>query len=205
MSGSPSIVFTRKAVEVQTFIQNSENICKSIVGIDASQFYPFSMYQEKPTGLYTRWKFDSDSQKLGIINEGNLSTWLYRTYNRSVLIALLKVATQLEQLKKKVDCFNVDGFFARCKNIWSNGLILSFLCMSGSKSRHFRGRDPEKTHKTGLSRRKGKKDTKLLRYGNVTGWTTSKMMNPCKNIFDESVKNNFPSSYFCYKNLYLLR
>ena len=63
MTGGPSLVFTRKAVLDQTYIRNTENICKSIVGIDASQFYPFSMCQEMPTGLYTRWDFDSDSQK----------------------------------------------------------------------------------------------------------------------------------------------
>ena len=63
MTGGPSIVFTRKAVVDQTYIRNSENICKYIVGIDASQLYPFSICQEMATGLYTRWEFDSDSQK----------------------------------------------------------------------------------------------------------------------------------------------
>ena len=62
MTGGPSIVFTRKAVVDQTYIRNTENICKSIVGIDASQLYPFSMCQEMPTGLYIRWEFDSDSE-----------------------------------------------------------------------------------------------------------------------------------------------
>ena len=37
MFGGPSIVFTRKAVFEQTYIRNSENICKQIVGINASQ------------------------------------------------------------------------------------------------------------------------------------------------------------------------
>ena len=43
MVGRPFIVFTRKAVVDETFIRNSEIICKSIVGIDASQLYPYSM------------------------------------------------------------------------------------------------------------------------------------------------------------------
>ena len=51
MTGGPSIVFKRKAVVDQTFIRNSENICKSIVGIHACQLYPFSMCQEMPTGI----------------------------------------------------------------------------------------------------------------------------------------------------------
>ena len=38
MTGGPSIVFIRKVVLDQTYIRNSENICKSIVGVDISQF-----------------------------------------------------------------------------------------------------------------------------------------------------------------------
>ena len=45
MVGSPSIVFTRKAVVDETFVRQSSNLCKSIVGIDASQVYPYSMCQ----------------------------------------------------------------------------------------------------------------------------------------------------------------
>ena len=53
MVSGPSIVFTRKAVVNDTLVQDSANVCKSIVGIDASQLYPLSMCQEMPTGLYT--------------------------------------------------------------------------------------------------------------------------------------------------------
>ena len=61
MVGGPSIVFTRKAVLDETFIQDSTNLCKNFVGIDASQLYPFSMCQAMPTGLYTRWELDLES------------------------------------------------------------------------------------------------------------------------------------------------
>ena len=61
MVGGPCVVFTRKAVVDETFITI---LCKSIVGIDASQLYPYSMCQPIPTGLYTRWNYDSESQKL---------------------------------------------------------------------------------------------------------------------------------------------
>ena len=62
MTGGPSIVFTRKANADKTFIRRSNNICKAIVGIGASQLYPFSMCQVMPNGLYTRWEFDSNLQ-----------------------------------------------------------------------------------------------------------------------------------------------
>ena len=62
--GGPSIVFTRKVVVDETFIHKSTNLFKSIVGKDASQLYTYSMCQPMPTGLYTRWNYDSESQKL---------------------------------------------------------------------------------------------------------------------------------------------
>ena len=49
--GGPSIGFTRKAVVNETFIRKSTNLCKSIVGIDANQLYPFSMCQPMPNGF----------------------------------------------------------------------------------------------------------------------------------------------------------
>ena len=61
--GGPSIVFTRKSVVDDTFIRKSANICKSIVGIDASQLYPYLMCQSMPTGVYTRWDFDSETSR----------------------------------------------------------------------------------------------------------------------------------------------
>ena len=54
MVGGPSLVFTRKAVVDENFIRKSSNLCKSIVCIDASQLYPYSMSQPMPTGLHTR-------------------------------------------------------------------------------------------------------------------------------------------------------
>ena len=63
MVGGPSIVFTRKAKVDETFIRNSRNICKTSVGNDASQLYPSSMCQPMPTGQYTRWEYDTESNR----------------------------------------------------------------------------------------------------------------------------------------------
>ena len=63
MVGGPSIVFTRKAVVDETFIRKSSNLCKSILGIDANQLYPYSMCQPMPTELYTRWEYDSETER----------------------------------------------------------------------------------------------------------------------------------------------
>ena len=61
--GGPSIVFTRKAVVDETFIRKSSNLCKSIVGVDASQLHPYPMCQPMPTGLYTRWEYESETMR----------------------------------------------------------------------------------------------------------------------------------------------
>ena len=61
MVGGPSIVFTREVVVDETFVRKSSNLCKFIVGIDTNQLYPYSMYQPMPTGLYTRWEYNSET------------------------------------------------------------------------------------------------------------------------------------------------
>ena len=58
LDGGPSIVFTRKAVVEETHIRTS------IVGLDATQHYPYPMCQPMPTGHYTRYEFNADLQRL---------------------------------------------------------------------------------------------------------------------------------------------
>ena len=116
MTGGPSIVFTRKAIVDQTYIRNTENICKSIVGIDASQLYSFSMCQEMPTGLYTRWEFDSDSQKFKARqNKSRKFENMVMSYLQSQRPNCTSESYYTTGTQKKIDCFNVDGFCDHCK------------------------------------------------------------------------------------------
>ena len=48
------IVLTRTEVVDENFIRESTNICKSIMGIDANQIYPYSICQPMPTDLRTQ-------------------------------------------------------------------------------------------------------------------------------------------------------
>ena len=118
MTGGHSIVFTRKAVVYETFIRDSSNICKSIVGIDASQLYPFSMCQDMPTGLYTRWEFDTDMQKFKARHNRtrNFENMVMSFYQES------RPECKIESFftsgkQKKIDCFNVDGYCDHCKTV----------------------------------------------------------------------------------------
>ena len=119
MVGEPSIVFTRKAVVDETFIRNSRNLCKSIVGIDASQLYPSSMCQPMPTGLHTRWEYDTESNRFK--PQQNKS----RNFENKVIsyFQRQKLDCKIESFyttgtQKKIDCFKVDGFCAHCKSVF---------------------------------------------------------------------------------------
>ena len=118
MVGGTSIVFTRKAVVDETFTQNSGNICKSSVVIDANQLYPYSMFQPMPTGLYTRWKFDKESirykpqQNKSRNFENMVMSYFQRQRPDCKIESFYTTGTQ-----KKIDCFKVDGLCAHCKTM----------------------------------------------------------------------------------------
>ena len=63
MVSGPSEVSTRKAVVDEIHICNFTIGCKSIVGIDTSQIYPYSTCQPMLTRLITRYEFDADLQR----------------------------------------------------------------------------------------------------------------------------------------------
>ena len=117
--GGPSVVFTRKAVVDETFIRKSTNLCKSIVGIDASQLYPYSMCQPMPTGLYTLWDFDSETSRF--IPRQNKT----RSFENMVMsyFQSTRPDCKLESFfttcrQKKIDCFSVDGFCPHCNTVF---------------------------------------------------------------------------------------
>ena len=119
LAGGHSIVFTRKTVVDETFIWNSGNICKSIVGIDASQLYPYSMCQSMPTGLYTRWEYDAESnrfkpqQNKSRVFEMMVMSYFQRQRPDCKIESFHTTGTQ-----KKIDCFKVDGFCALRKTVF---------------------------------------------------------------------------------------
>ena len=117
--GGRSIVFTRKAVVDETFFRKSTNLCKFIVGIDASQLYPYSMCQPMPTGLYAPWDFDSETSNF--IPQQNMtrsfkymvSSYFQRTRPDCEIESFFTTARQ-----KKIDCFSVDGLCFHCNTVF---------------------------------------------------------------------------------------
>ena len=128
--GGPSIVFTRKAVVDETFIRKSANICKSFVGTDASQLYPCSMCQPMPTGLYTRWDFDSETNRLTSRQnktrsfENMVMSSFQRTRPECVIERFFTTGRQ-----KKIDFFSVDGFYSHCNTVFKAMVCFYYFCV----------------------------------------------------------------------------
>ena len=119
MVGGPSIVLTRKTVINETFIWNSGIICKPIVGIDASQLCPYSLCQPMPRGLYTRWEYDTESnrckpqQNKSRNFENMVESYYQRQKPDCKIESFYTTGTQ-----KKIDCFKADGFCTDCNTVF---------------------------------------------------------------------------------------
>ena len=117
--GGPFIVFTRKTVVDETSMGKSTNICKSIVGIDASQLYPYAMCQPMPTGLYMRWDNDSETSRFTPRQnkthrfENMVISYFQRTRPDCKTQSFYTTGRQ-----KKIDGFSVDGFCSHCNTVF---------------------------------------------------------------------------------------
>ena len=119
MVGGPSIVFTRKAVVDETFNRKSSILCKSFVGIDVSQLYPYSMCQPMPTGLYTRCEHDSEISRFTARQNKS------RSFENTVLSYFqhsrpdCKIESNITTSRqKKNDCFSVDEICYHCNTVF---------------------------------------------------------------------------------------
>ena len=127
--GGPSIVFTRKAVVDETFIRKSTNLLKSILGIDASQLYPYSMCQPMPAGLHTRWDLDSETsrftprQNKTRSSENMVMSFFQRTRPECEIESFFTTGRQ-----KKIDSFSFDGFGSHCSTVFEAMICFYHFC-----------------------------------------------------------------------------
>ena len=119
MVGGLSIVFTRKAVVDETFIRKTSNLCKSVVVIDASQLFPYSMWQPMPTGLYTRWEYHSETKRLTARqNKSRSSEKMVMSYFQQSRPDCKIKSNVTTGRQKKIDCFSVHGNFYHCNTVF---------------------------------------------------------------------------------------
>ena len=132
--GRPSLVFTRKVFVDETHIHKSINVCKSTIGIDASQTYPCSLCQAMPTRQHTKYEFDADLQRL------KPRQTKFRRFENMVLLYFQRMLPDCRNknfyttgTQKNTDCFNADGFCGFFSTVFeARGLFLLILILSGS-------------------------------------------------------------------------
>ena len=117
--GGPSIVFTRKAVVDEFFILKSSNLCKSIVGIGASQLYPYSTCQPMPTGFYTRREYDLETMRFTARQNKSRSfeNMVLSYFQRSQPVCKIE-SNVTSGRQKNFDCSSVDGICYHCNTVF---------------------------------------------------------------------------------------
>ena len=171
MVGGPSIGFTRKVVVDKTFIRNSGKFCKSFVGIDASQLYPYSMCQPMPTGLYTRRQCDEESnrfkpqQKNCRIFENMVMSYFQRQRPDCEIESFYTTATQ-----KKIDCFKVDGFCTHCNTVFEAMGCFYLYCPRQEARSSLTEKEIERGHKKREMDQMRKQYIKEKEYNVVEMW-----------------------------------
>ena len=117
LTGGPSIIFNRYAKAGLTKMENSENVCKSIIGIDATQLYPFSMMQDMPTSHYVKWEFSEESSKFHPRRNAKcrFEQMVLEFYQRKNPHCFFQ--SQFNGRQKKFGRFSVDGYCAHCLTV----------------------------------------------------------------------------------------
>ena len=103
--------FDTDAIAGETKHRYAENLCKTIVGIDANQLYPFSMCQDMPTGLYTRWEIDARKKKfIPIQNWRRRFENMVMDHLQNTRPDCMIQSNHTTKIQHKYDNFDVDGF-----------------------------------------------------------------------------------------------
>ena len=185
MAGGPSIVSTRKAVADETFIRKSTNLCNSIVVIVASQLYPYSMCQPMPTGLCTRWNYDTESQKIKPRqNETRSFENMVLSYFQQSRPECKIESNVTTGRQKKIDCFSVDGICYHCNTVFEAMGCYFQYCPCQEARPSLTGNDIMRGIKRDnntkcVKKISNRKDTKLLKCGSASGGN-----------YDATVKNH---------------
>ena len=116
----PSFVFTRNVLFDETIIRKLLNICKSIVGIDASQLYSSQCVNICPQVCTRDGSLTPICRilKLDIIELTTLRPLLCFLTRKQDQYVKLKAFLRLEN-RRKIDCFNVDGYCDHPKTVFA--------------------------------------------------------------------------------------
>ena len=101
-----------------------------MVGIVASELCPYSMSQDLPTGLYTRWDYDEETQKFKASHnrirtfENMVISYFQATRPDCKIESYYATGTQ-----KKNDCFSVDGYCNHVRLSLKQWVVISIFSL----------------------------------------------------------------------------
>ena len=117
--GGPSIVFNRYAKVGETFIGDTNNLCWNILGIDASQLYPFAMTKEMPTGIYVKWEKNTTNHMFHPKrNTKSYFEYLVMNYLQARNPNCTIQSTFTTGNQKMFGNFSVDGYCSHCNRVF---------------------------------------------------------------------------------------
>ena len=191
----PSMISTCKAVVDETFDRKSRNLCKSIVGIDASQLYPYSMCQPMPTGLYQRCDLDSETIRFILRQNKTCSSEnMVMSYFQRTRLDCKSESFYTRGRQKKIDCFSVDGFCSHCNIVFeAMGCFYHFYPCQGlrpSLTEEDIQRGSKKRKLDALTRHYiQKKGFKVIEMWECEWWRLYKTTNTVKHYIREHIPN----------------
>ena len=148
-----------------------------------------------PTGLYTRWNYDSESQKfMARQNKTRSFENVVLSYFQQTRPERRIESNVTTGRQKKIDCFSVDEICNHCNTLWSNGLLFPLLYMSRSspvidwQSNHER----DKKEGTRPNAQRRYPTERIQNYWNVGVQLVGIIPNRCDN--KKSSSNKFPLS-----------
>ena len=192
----PSLVCIRKAVVDETYIRNSGIICKSLVGIYASQLYPYSMRQPIPTGLYTRWECDTETKRFKPQqNKSRNFENMVMSYFRRQRPTVKKRASSPQDFRKRL-IISRQRVLAHIVILWMRLYTASIIIAHVRKHKFLQ---LKKISNTVTKREKWtrwetrtskKKDTKFMNCGKVNGGISLRRQRVVKNIWENHFFTN---------------
>ena len=168
----------------------------NLIGIDASQFYLYSMCQPMPAGLYTRWEYDTDSIRFKPQQNKsrNFENMVMSNFQRQrpdcKIESFYTTGTQ-----KKIDCFKVDGFCAHCNTVFEAMGCFYHYCLCQETKHSLTEDEIEVATKrkkwTGAESSTSKKKYVMLsKCGNVTSGISIRRQRVLKNILENHFLTN---------------
>ena len=193
MAGGPSRVFTRKALEDETFIRKPTNLCKSIVGTDPSQW--LSHLNESTKVYWFGWEYENEIKRFTLRQNKSCSfeNMVFSFFQRFRPDCKNESSGTTDREKKVIVSVwtEVAIIVKLLLNLWE--VIITFVLIRKFKLiwvMQLLREEWRKGNKTRCVEITYKKYSMLLRCGSVSVGVSIKLMHQSKIIYEKTLSAN---------------